>query len=216
MVLAVATSAHASVAIPRDEGTLSRGLRTPPLPADRGGFSLYRCGHMVPSNVGHEFACSTRKGRQPFALVWELYHASPTSTTHRLGPDSPHPSSPSLQAPSLRLGPLVLRYGPGRVLHADCGGSQAVRLARLPFLHHPCPAQRMVSRGRRQVGESATRTRSHHLLRPALALDPQRLVGASPGAGPGCDHLGRSFHCPVGLCRLSGQRYPRRLEAGCA
>ena len=32
MVLAVATSAHASVAIPRDEGTLSRGLRTPPLP----------------------------------------------------------------------------------------------------------------------------------------------------------------------------------------
>src|SRR5262249_5771592 len=32
LVLAVATSAHASVAIPRDEGTLSRGLRTPPLP----------------------------------------------------------------------------------------------------------------------------------------------------------------------------------------
>jgi hypothetical protein len=32
LVLAVATSAHASVAIPRDEGTLSRGLRTPLLP----------------------------------------------------------------------------------------------------------------------------------------------------------------------------------------
>src|SRR4029079_8191277 len=31
-MLAVATSARASVAIPRDEDTLSRGLRTPPLP----------------------------------------------------------------------------------------------------------------------------------------------------------------------------------------
>jgi hypothetical protein len=32
LVLAVATSARASVAIPKDEDTLSRGLRTPPLP----------------------------------------------------------------------------------------------------------------------------------------------------------------------------------------
>src|SRR3954470_19714859 len=31
-MLAVTTSAHARVVIPRDEGTLSRGLRTPPLP----------------------------------------------------------------------------------------------------------------------------------------------------------------------------------------
>ena len=51
LVLAVATSAHASVAIPRDEDTLSRGLRTPPLPATHASigdcWQNSRCRHLL-------------------------------------------------------------------------------------------------------------------------------------------------------------------------
>jgi hypothetical protein len=65
-VLAVAASAHALAAIPRDEDTLSRGLRTFPLPGTHASvadcWQNNRCCHLLPKSntVSATPPCRTR------------------------------------------------------------------------------------------------------------------------------------------------------------
>jgi len=79
LVLAVATSAHAGVDIPKDEGTLCRGLRTSPLPGTHASvgdcWQNSRCCHLLAKSntVSATPSCRTRTVELPPGCYLSTY-----------------------------------------------------------------------------------------------------------------------------------------------
>src|SRR5262249_34611173 len=105
VVLAVSTSARAAIAILTDEDPLSRGLRTPPLPATHASvgdcWQNSRCRHLLleEPHISRDTLVSHADGQKPTACSgrWSRYATSAESCIRKAGAErgiTPGPHRP--------------------------------------------------------------------------------------------------------------------------
>src|SRR5215471_8318710 len=108
LVLAVAAVAHAGAAIPKDEGTLCRGLRTSPLPGTHASvgdcWQNSRCCHLLQEEQ-HNFSDTLLS--HPNAKAQQ--RRPRTGTENAKKPASRPPSGAASGSACLSLGPAAAR-----------------------------------------------------------------------------------------------------------